>query len=229
MFPNCIELWSPDRLIPYDRNARQHSREQIAQIAASIEEFGFTNPILVDSKAGIVAGHARLEAARRLSLPEVPVIVLDHLSDVQKRAYILADNKLAESATWDDELLRIELDALKTEDFDVSLTGFSAAEIDLLLQSVECPNLTDEDDAPSADERVVSQLADVWELGPHRLLAHCPAPARNGQHNRLPPRRLGLRCRGADVGDHHRGDGDRCRRFNPEQQHCRNDQRSEEP
>src|SRR3954453_18038423 len=121
-------------------------------------------------KAGIVAGHARLEAARSLSLPEVPVIVLDHLSDVQKRAYILADNKLAESATWEDELLRIELDALKTADFDVSLTGFSAAEIDVLLQSIESPNLTDEDDTPAPDVRVVTQLGDVWELGPHRIV-----------------------------------------------------------
>ena len=118
---SSIELWPLDRLIPYANNARQHSSEQIAQIAASINEFGFTNPILVDSAAGIVAGHARLAAARSLSLLQVPVIVLDHLTEAQKRAYLLADNKLAENATWDQDLLRLELDSLRAEDFDLSL------------------------------------------------------------------------------------------------------------
>ena len=170
MLSKSIQLWSPDRLNPYHRNARQHSDDQIAQIAASIEEFGFTNPILVDSAAGIVAGHARLAAARSLSLPEVPVIVLDHLSDVQKRAYILADNKLAENATWNDDLLRLELDSLISGDFDISVTGFSETETYELLQSGQFPDLTDEDDAPAPDDHVVSRAGDVWELGPHRLI-----------------------------------------------------------
>jgi DNA modification methylase len=168
--PSKIELWSIDRLIPYDRNARQHSSEQIDQIAASMREFGFTNPILVDSAAGIVAGHARLAAARRLSLLQVPVIVLDHLSDAQKRAYILADNKLAENATWDEDLLRMELQSLRTDDFDVSLTGFSDSEVKALLASFESPNLTDEDEIPAVQECVVSRPADIWQLGAHRLI-----------------------------------------------------------
>src|SRR5580700_19046 len=118
-----IELWLIDKLVPYARNPRTHSDAQVAQITASIAEFGFNNPILVDTKAGIIAGHGRLLAARKLGLTEVPVIVLDHLSEAQKRAYIIADNKLAENAGWDDELLRSELAALQEEDFDVSLLG----------------------------------------------------------------------------------------------------------
>src|SRR5579871_6278675 len=104
-----IELWLVEKLIPWARNPRTHSEAQIAQIAASIAEFGFNNPILVDTKAGIIAGHGRLLAARKLGLTEVPVIVLDHLSEAQKRAYIIADNKLAENAGWDENALRSEL------------------------------------------------------------------------------------------------------------------------
>src|SRR5271155_4886822 len=116
-----IEQWPLETLIPYAQNPRTHSDAQVAQIAASIAEFGFNNPILVDTKAGIIAGHGRLLAARKLGLTEVPVIVLDHLSEAQKRAYIIADNKLAENAGWDDELLRSELTALQLEDFNVRL------------------------------------------------------------------------------------------------------------
>ena len=118
----CIERWHLDRLVPYARNPRTHSDAQAAQIAASIVEFGFINPILVDSKAGIIAGHGRLLAARKLQLPEVPVIVLDHLSENQKRAYVIADNRLAENAGWDEELLRLELAALDEENFHLDLT-----------------------------------------------------------------------------------------------------------
>src|SRR6266566_4976232 len=113
-----IELWPVERLIPYERNARTHSDEQIEQIARSIREFGFTNPILVDTRAGILAGHARLLAALHLAFTQVPVIVLDHLTVTQQRAYILADNKLALNAGWDDELLAKELAALEQEGFD---------------------------------------------------------------------------------------------------------------
>src|SRR5215470_8185741 len=119
-----IELWPIDRLIPWLRNPRTHSEAQVAQIAASISEFGFNNPILVDTRAGIIAGHGRLLAAKKLGLAEVPVIVLDHLTEAQKRAYIIADNQLALQAGWDDELLREELAALKAEDFDLDVLGF---------------------------------------------------------------------------------------------------------
>src|SRR5579863_4708129 len=119
-----IQLWLVEKLIPYARNPRTHSDAQVAQIAASIAEFGFNNPILVDTKAGIIAGHGRLLAARKLGLTEVPVIVLDHLSEAQKRAYIIADNQLALNAGWDDDVLRSELAALQAEDFNVDLIGF---------------------------------------------------------------------------------------------------------
>jgi len=128
-----IELWLIDKLIPHTRNPRTHSDAQIAHIAASIEAFGFSNPILVDSKAGIIAGHGRLLAARKLGLEGVPVIVLDHLTDAQKRGYIIADNQLALNAGWDEELLRLELAALQEEDFDVNLIGFDDHELAQLL------------------------------------------------------------------------------------------------
>lgn len=124
-----IEQWPVGRLIPYARNPRTHSDAQVAQIAASIREFGFTNPILVDTHAGIIAGHGRLLAARQLQLEHVPVIVLDHLSEAQKRAYILVDNRLAESAGWDEELLRLELAALEDENFHLELMGFDDEEL----------------------------------------------------------------------------------------------------
>ena len=128
-----IEMWLVDKLIPWARNPRTHSDAQVAQIAASIAEFGFNSPILVDSKAGILAGHGRLLAARKLGLTEVPVIVLDHLTEAQKRAYVIADNKLAENAGWNDEMLRIEIEALQDENFDVSLLGFEDVELAQLL------------------------------------------------------------------------------------------------
>src|SRR3954469_9415791 len=132
-----IEQWLIDRLIPYARNPRTHSDAQIAQIAASIVEFGFNNPILVDSKAGIIAGHGRLLAARKLQLSEVPVIVLDHLTEAQKRAYILADNELALNADWNEEILGSELAALKDEDFNLGLIGFEDEELARLLADQE--------------------------------------------------------------------------------------------
>ena len=125
-----IEIWPTDRLVPYAKNARTHSPEQVAQIAASIVEFGFVNPILVDSMDGIIAGHGRLLAARKLGLAEVPVVVLDHLSETQRRAYIIADNKLALNAGWDDELLAELHESLGAEGFDLSLVGFSDEDLD---------------------------------------------------------------------------------------------------
>src|SRR5579862_5110858 len=128
-----IELWLIDKLITWARNPRTHSDAQVAQIAASIAEFGFNNPILVDAKSGIIAGHGRLLAARKLGLTEVPVIVLNHLTEAQKRAYVIADNQLALNAGWDEELLRVELASLQDEEFNLDLIGFEDAELARLL------------------------------------------------------------------------------------------------
>ncbi len=166
-----IEHWPLDRLIPYIRNPRTHSEAQIAQIAASIVEFGFLNPILVDTSAGIIAGHGRLRAARKLQLPEVPVIVLDHLTESQKRAYVIADNRLAENAGWDEELLRLELAALDEENFNVHVTGFEDEDLARLLAQQEASDgLTDEDAVPELAQIQVTVPGDVWVLGDHRVL-----------------------------------------------------------
>jgi DNA modification methylase len=167
-----IELWPIDKLLPYVRNARQHSDEQIAQIAASIAEFGFVNPILTGADGVLVAGHGRLAAARKLGLPTVPVVVLDHLTPTQRRALVLADNRLAELATWDDALLRIELEALQDDGFDLDLTGFDADALAELLADEE-PQIegrTEDDAIPEMPEEPVSRPGDVWRLGPHRLV-----------------------------------------------------------
>lgn len=159
-----------DSLIPYARNSRTHSDAQVAQIAASIREFGFTNPVLIDGKSGVIAGHGRLLAARKLGLAEVPVIELAHLSEKQKRAYIIADNKLALNAGWDDEMLRVEFEDLAGEGFDLSLTGFSEDELATLMVEEIAPGLTDEDAVPEAPETPVSVPGDVWLLGKHRVM-----------------------------------------------------------
>lgn len=137
-------MWPLDRLVPYEKNARTHSPAQIQQIAASITEFGFTNPILVDGADGILAGHGRLAAAKDMGLALVPVIVLDHLSAAQRKAYILADNQLALNAGWDTELLQMEVAALNLEDFDLSLLGFDDDRIASLLD----PEGIDREDEP---------------------------------------------------------------------------------
>jgi DNA modification methylase len=167
-----VQIWPLDRLLPYIRNARTHSDEQVAQVAASIQEFGWTNPILVGGDGVVIAGHARLAAARKLGMAEVPVIVLDHLTPTQRRALVLADNKLALNAGWDEEMLRVELEALKEEDFNLDVTGFSDAEIEALLQEQEtgAEGLTDEDAVPEAPENAITVPGDVWVLGDHRLL-----------------------------------------------------------
>ena len=165
-----IERWPIDRLIPYDKNARTHSPEQIRKVAASITEFGFTNPILVDNESGIIAGHARLAAARELNLPEVPVIVLSHLSPAQKRAYILADNRLALDAGWDEDALRAQLAALQEENFDLNVIGFDDDELERLLLQNETPGITDEDAVPEAPADPVTRAGDLWLLGAQRVL-----------------------------------------------------------
>ena len=129
VMPEKLERWPIERLVPYERNARTHSAEQVAQIAASIQEFGFTNPILVASDDGIIAGHGRLAAAKDLGLKEVPGVVLDHLTPTQRRAYVLADNKLALNAGWDVDMLASEIEELQAVEFDLSLLGWSADEL----------------------------------------------------------------------------------------------------
>ena len=167
-----IELWPVDRLIPYARNARTHSDEQIAQVAASIAEFGFVNPVLVGADGVIIAGHARLLAARKLKMAEVPVIVLGHLTEAQRRALVLADNKLALNAGWDEEMLRVEMQDLDVAGFNLDLIGFSAEELETILADSEGTNegLTDDDSIPETPETAVTVPGDVWILGEHRLL-----------------------------------------------------------
>jgi len=166
-----VEQRKIEALIPYVNNSRTHSDEQVAQIAASVREFGWTNPILVDGQNGIIAGHGRLAAARKLGLTEIPVIVLDHLSEAQKKALVIADNKLASNAGWDDEMLRLELGDLQEMGFDATIAGFTTDELDALLSVTEgTDGLTDEDDVPEAPEEPTTRLGDVWILGKHRLM-----------------------------------------------------------
>ena len=167
-----IEQWPTAKLVPYARNARTHSDAQVAQIAASIAEFGFTNPILAGSDGVIVAGHGRLAAAQKLGLEVVPVVVLDHLSPTQRRALVIADNRIAENAGWDDAMLRIEIAALQDDDFDVSLTGFDADALAELMAGDEPDGVgyTDDDAVPEMSETPISRPGDVWLLGGHRLL-----------------------------------------------------------
>jgi DNA modification methylase len=156
-------------LIPYARNPRTHTDAQVAQIAASIREFGWTNPVLIDGQSGIIAGHGRVMAARKLGLERVPVIELTHMSEAQKRAYVLADNQLALNAGWDDELLRLELADLSELGFDLGLIGFGDGELERLLAGTK-EGLTEDDDAPALPEQAVTKPGDLWVLGDHRLL-----------------------------------------------------------
>ena len=164
-----VEYRKIGSLTPYIRNARTHSDAQVAQIAASIKEFGFTSPILVDGESGIIAGHGRIAASRLLGMDDVPVIELAHLSKAQKQALIIADNKLALNAGWDDAMLKIELGELGDLDFDLSLTGFSDEELSALLDE-PTDGLTDEDAVPDAPDVPVTVEGDVWLLGRHRLM-----------------------------------------------------------
>lgn len=175
-----VELRPTATLRPYARNARTHSKKQIQQIARSIERFGFTNPVLVSGDGEIIAGHGRVEAAKLLGMTEVLTLALDHLTAAERRAYMLADNKLALNAGWDQEILAIELQGLIHLDFQVELTGFSLAEIDLVLdhagESSPEPVLsktgavTADDAVPASLEEAVSRMGDVWQLGRHRLI-----------------------------------------------------------
>jgi site-specific DNA-methyltransferase (adenine-specific) len=165
-----IEQVKVQDLIPYAKNSRTHSDAQVAQIAASIKEFGWTNPILVDGERGIIAGHGRLMAARKLGMEEVPVIELKGMTETQKKAYIIADNQLALNSGWDIGLLSVELEQLQDEDFDLSLLGFDDQELAKLLQPEEVQGLTDEDEVPGVPEEPNTKPGDIFILGNHRLM-----------------------------------------------------------
>ena len=158
-----------EKLIPYARNSRTHSDDQVAQIAGSIKEFGWTNPILVDGENGIIAGHGRLAAARKLGMKKIPVIELAHLTETQKRALVIADNKLALNSGWDNEMLALELEELKLEGYDLKLTGFGEDEIDALSPTV-IDGLVDEDQIPEVPDEPKTKLGDIYQLGNHRLM-----------------------------------------------------------
>ena len=180
-----VEYRKLETLIPYARNPRTHGEAQIAKIAASIAEYGWTNPILVDGGNGIIAGHGRLAAARKLNLAEVPVIELAHLTPAQKRAYVIADNRLALDAGWDEEMLALELAELSEAGFELALTGFEDAELQDLLTGAgvsdadaqDDPLSDDADDVPEAPSTPVSRTGDVWALGAHRLICGDAADA----------------------------------------------------
>jgi len=213
-----IRLVPVDNIVPYVRNARTHGDEQIAQIAGSMQEFGFTNPILLDGDNGVIAGHGRLIAARKLGLTEVPCINLGYLTKTQRQALVLADNKLAMNAGWDADMLGIELRELDLADFDMDVIGFNADELaNLLLDPGE--GLTDPDDIPAEPDEPISVLGDVWVLGKHRLVcgdstdADVVAKALNGIEPHLmvtdPPygveynadwRNKALRANGSPIG-----------------------------
>src|SRR5690242_6343898 len=154
----------------YTANSRTHSEHQVQQVFNSMKEFGFTNPILVDENNVIIAGHCRVEAAKQLKLEKIPCIVLSHLTETQKRAYVIADNKLALNAGWDLDILRSEFELLKDADFNIELTGFSIEELIEILPEEESEVFCNEDDCPGVPEEPVTKLGDVWLLGEHRLM-----------------------------------------------------------
>lgn len=164
-----VEQVAIEKLIPYANNARTHSDAQVAQIAASIREFGFNNPVLIDEQSSIIAGHGRVLAARKLELDAVPCIRLNHLSDTQRRAYIIADNKIAMNAGWDEELLALELTELTEFGVNMDLTGFTVDEIAELNPKIT-EGLTDEDAVPELPETPITKLGDVWLLDRHRVM-----------------------------------------------------------
>ena len=167
-----IEYIETTALIPYARNSRTHSEQQVAQVAQSIRQFGFTNPVLIDANGVIVAGHGRVMAAKSIGINSVPCIRLGHLNEAQIRAYVIADNKLAENAGWDEDMLRLEIQHLQSVDFDLSLMGFSDDDLASLLEDEEPQQegLTDADQVPEAQRVVISRPGDIWTLGKHRLM-----------------------------------------------------------
>ena len=165
-----LEQVNVDRLVPYARNARTHSKEQILQIRASLREFGFVNPVIVDKDLNIIAGHGRILAAKEEGITEVPCVFAEHLTEAQKRAYIIADNRLALSAGWDAEMLSVEIADLQGADFDISLLGFNDAELNKLLSGIEDVKDDNFDVDAELKNPAITQLGDLWHLGNHRLV-----------------------------------------------------------
>ncbi len=165
-----VEQWPIEKLVPYAKNSRTHSEEQIAQIAASIREWGFTTAVLVDEAGGIIAGHGRVLAARKLGMEQLPVMVAKGWTKTQKQAYIIADNRLALNAGWDNEMLTIELNDLLADGFALEMLGFDPKELGALLEPEVVQGLTDEDAVPDAPEEPKSRLGDIYQLGNHRLM-----------------------------------------------------------
>lgn len=166
-----IEQLDVNSIFPYDRNSRTHSDQQIKQIEASISEFGFTNPILIDADGVIIAGHGRLVAAKNLGIRMAPCIRLGYLTEEQKRAYVIADNKLAENAGWNIDLLRLEVADLSAAGYSLDLLGFDSKDIDQMLKHVDgTVGLTDEDDVPEIDDEIISKTGDIWHLGRHKII-----------------------------------------------------------
>lgn len=162
-----------EELIPYVNNSRTHSEEQIKQIMASINEYGWTNPVLIDEKGMIIAGHGRAEAGKRLNIKEVPCIVLENLTEAQKKAYIIADNKMALNAGWNEDLLKLELENLKELDFDLELTGFNVDELDDILGNNEEEQEIIEDEVPEVPEEPKAKLGDIYQLGKWVICKKC--------------------------------------------------------
>lgn len=165
-----VQHWEIEKLIPYARNSRTHSDEQVSQIAASMREWGVTSAVLVDEEGGIIAGHGRVMAAKKLGMTTLPVMVASGWTDSQKRAFVIADNKLALNAGWDAEMLALEVGELEDLGFDLSLTGFSDEELAAIEPQNAEPGLTDEDEVPDVPKEAVTKLGDIWLLGNHRLM-----------------------------------------------------------
>lgn len=168
-----IEQIQTEKLIPYARNSKMHSEAQVGQIAASIREFGFNNPVLIDKENGIIAGHGRVLGAQKLGLESLPCLRLSHLTEIQKRAYIIADNRLSETGGgWDTEMLALEIEDLRLEDFDIDLTGFDADALEAMFdqETETTEGLTDEDEVPEVPVKPVTKMGDVWVLGNHRVM-----------------------------------------------------------
>ena len=179
-----MQLIPIDKLVPYVNNARTHSKEQITKLRSSLREFGFINPVIIDQDCGIIAGHGRVMAAKEEGFTDVPCVLVDHLTEAQKKAYILADNRYAQDAGWDEQLLRLEIEALQGEDFDVSLTGFDEAEIADLFDDRDADAKEDDfDEGAVMDKPTFSKAGDVWHLGRHTVI--CGDSTLPDTYNRL--------------------------------------------
>lgn len=165
-----MKLVPIDKLVPYVNNARTHSQGQITKLRSSLREFGFVNPVIIDSNCGIIAGHGRVLAAKEEGIAEVPCVLVDYLTEAQKKAYIIADNRFAMDAGWDEELLKIEIESLQGAEFDVSLTGFEPAELDKLFNTGDDVKDDDFDVDEELKKPTFSKLGDIWTLGKHKVI-----------------------------------------------------------